>query len=98
MNMNAAKNAQGMIEGTRKCYVYSGDKATLATFYGVYQVAKVVGESPFIGGHSAGQVMEPVAVVEYDGQLHWEKLRRKRNEEEFDYMGAIVQQLRHHEV
>lgn len=70
MNMNAAKNAQGMIEGTRKCYVYSGDKATLATFYGVYQVAKVVGESPFIGGHSAGQVMEPVAVVEYDGQLH----------------------------
>lgn len=70
MNMNAAKNAQGMIEGTRKCYVYSGDKATLATFYGVYQVAKVVGESPLIGGHSAGQVMEPVAVVEYDGQLH----------------------------
>lgn len=70
MNMNAAKNTQGMIEGTRKCYVYSGDKATLATFYGVYQVAKVVGESPLIGGHSAGQVMEPVAVVEYDGQLH----------------------------
>lgn len=70
MNMKAAKNTQGMIEGTRKCYVYSGDKATPATFYGVYQVAKVVGESPLIGGHSAGQVMEPIAVVEYDGQLH----------------------------
>jgi hypothetical protein len=55
---------------TRKCYVVSGDKETPAKFYGVFQVAKVVGESPFIGGHSAGQVMEPVAVVEYNGQLH----------------------------
>lgn len=55
---------------TRKCYVVSGDKETTAKFYGVFQVAKVVGESPFIGGHSAGQIMEPVAVVEYDGQLH----------------------------
>ena len=54
----------------RKCYVVSGDKETPAKFYGVFQIAKVVGESPFIGGHSAGQVMEPVAVVEYDGQLH----------------------------
>ena len=55
---------------TRNCYVVSGDKETPAKFYGVFQVAKVVGESPFIGGHSAGQVMEPVAVVEYNGQLH----------------------------
>ncbi|WP_338214720.1 hypothetical protein [Lacticaseibacillus salsurivasis] len=76
MNMNAAKNTQEMIEGTRKCYVYSGDKATPAKFYGVYQVAWVVGESPFIGGHSAGQVMDPVAVVEYEGQLHKASLDR----------------------
>ena len=55
---------------TRKCYVVSGDKESPAKFYGVFQVAKVVGESPLIGGHSAGQVMEPVAVVEYNGQLH----------------------------
>lgn len=55
---------------TRKCYVVSGDKETPAKFYGVFQVAKVVGESPLIGGHSAGQIMEPVAVVEYNGQLH----------------------------
>lgn len=55
---------------TRKCYVVSGDKENPAKFYGVFQVAKVVGESPLIGGHSAGQVMEPVAVVEYNGQLH----------------------------
>ena len=55
---------------TRKCYVVSGDKENPAKFYGVFQVAKVVGESPLIGGHSAGQIMEPVAVVEYNGQLH----------------------------
>ncbi len=55
-------------EMTRKCYI--GDKETPAKFYGVFQVAKVVGESPLIGGHSAGQIMEPVAVVEYNGQLH----------------------------
>ena len=59
-----------MATETRNCYVYSGDTATPAKFYGIYQVAKVVGESPLIGGHSAGQVMEPVAVVEYDGRLH----------------------------
>ena len=65
-----------IIEGPRKCYVTSGDKETPAKFYGVYQVAMVVGESPFIGGHSAGQIMDPVAVVEYDGQLHKVSLER----------------------
>lgn len=76
MNMNAVKNVEGMIIGTRKCYVTSGDKETPAKFYGVYQVARVVGESPFIGGHSAGQIMDPVAVVEYEGQLHKDSLDR----------------------
>lgn len=59
-----------MVEKIRPCMVVSGDKGVPGTFYGVYQQAKVVGESPFIGGHKAGQISYPVAVVEYDGMLH----------------------------
>jgi hypothetical protein len=54
----------------RKCYVVDGDKETPAKFYGVFQRAYVVPESPFTGGHSAGQIAYPVAVVEYSGGLH----------------------------
>lgn len=54
----------------RKCYVVSNDKKIPAKFYGVFQVAMVVSENPLISGRSTGQVMEPVAVVEYDGKLH----------------------------
>ena len=74
----------GEMNMTRKCYVVIGDKENPAKFYGVFQVAKVVGESPLIGGHSAGQIMEPVAVVEYNSQLHKVYLNQVHFEDEVE--------------
>lgn len=67
VSMSQESNEINMI---RKCYVVSNDKKIPAKFYGVFQVAMVVSENPLISGRSTGQVMEPVAVVEYDGKLH----------------------------
>ena len=38
-------------------------------FMGIFQRSKLVGESPFIGGHPGGTVAGPVAVIKAFGTL-----------------------------
>lgn len=40
-----------------------------AKFYGIFQVSEVLPPSPMIGGHNGGVLAQPVAVIEYEGEL-----------------------------
>lgn len=59
-----------------KCKALINDEWVEAEFMGVFQTAWTHGESPLVGGHKAGQIAFPVAVVKYDGKLYELELKR----------------------
>lgn len=52
---------------TKKCKVVINKQGELieADFYGVFQRARTHGDSLMVGGHRAGQIAYPVAVVDW---------------------------------
>lgn len=53
----------------KDCYVKVKSELVEAEFIGVYQYSQPIGESIMVGGHKAGIVAYPVAVVKLDGKL-----------------------------
>ena len=53
-----------------KCKALINDEWVEAEFFGIFQKAWSIGESSLRGGHNAGQIAFPVAVVKYDGRFY----------------------------
>lgn len=64
-----------------KCKALINDEWVEAEFFGIFQKAWTIGESPLVGGHSAGQIAYPVTVVKYDGRFYELALERVKEVE-----------------